>query len=41
MEKGREYGIDFIRIYAMCLVIMGHIIGRGGTYGYAAWLDRA
>lgn len=31
MEKGREYGIDFIRIYAMCLVIMGHIIGRGGV----------
>ena len=30
MKKERKYGIDVIRIYAMFLVIMGHIIGHGG-----------
>lgn len=31
MQKEREYGIDLVRIYAMFLVIMGHIIGQGGV----------
>ncbi len=28
----REYGIDAIRVFAMILVIIGHIIGRGGYW---------
>ena len=29
-ERARRYGIDVMRAFAMFLVIMGHVVGRGG-----------